>query len=144
MMGAGAISPFKKYIPEHCDGCCIWQSQWKVGAYDRHYQDGMARHIIWGLHANHKNVHHYVHISHLFQSAELSIVLFLNLLCNWVAGVEISSVTKWELWWADLMGCLEMGCWTVIKSLHVKIILLDKQELIQEIQVCSWHTNEQP
>ena len=33
------------------------------------------------------------------------------------------------------MGCLEMGCWTVIKSFHVKIILLDKQELIQEIQV---------
>jgi len=32
------------------------------------------------------------------------------------------------------MGCLEMGCWTVIKSFHVKIILLDKQELIQEIQ----------
>lgn len=27
-----------------------------------------------------------------------------------------------------------MGCWTVIKSFHVKIILLDKQELIQEIQ----------
>ena len=31
--------------------------------------------------------------------------------------------------------CLKMGCWTVIKSFHVKIILLDKQELIQEIQV---------
>jgi len=30
--------------------------------------------------------------------------------------------------------CLKMGCWTVIKSFHVKIILLDKQELIQEIQ----------
>ena len=30
-----------------------------------------------------------------------------------------------------------MGCWTVIKSFHVKIILLDKQELIQEIQVCT-------
>ena len=29
-----------------------------------------------------------------------------------------------------------MGCWTTIKSFHVKIILLDKQELIQEIQVC--------
>ena len=29
-----------------------------------------------------------------------------------------------------------MGCWTVIKSFHVKIILLDKKELIQEIQVC--------
>ena len=28
-----------------------------------------------------------------------------------------------------------MGCWTTIKSFHVKIILLDKQELIQEIQV---------
>ena len=28
-----------------------------------------------------------------------------------------------------------MGCWTVIKSFHVKIILLDKQELIQEVQV---------
>ena len=32
--------------------------------------------------------------------------------------------------------CLKIGCWTVIKSFHVKIILLDKQELIQEIQVC--------
>ena len=31
--------------------------------------------------------------------------------------------------------CLKMGCWTVIKSFHVKIILLDKQELIQEVQV---------
>ena len=28
-----------------------------------------------------------------------------------------------------------MGCWTTIKSFHVKIILLDKQELIQEVQV---------
>ena len=34
--------------------------------------------------------------------------------------------------------CLKMGCWTVIKSFHVKIILLDKQELIQEIQVSSF------
>ena len=30
-----------------------------------------------------------------------------------------------------------MGCWTTIKSFHVKIILLDKQELIQEVQVGS-------
>ena len=35
--------------------------------------------------------------------------------------------------------CLKMGCWTVIKSFHVKIILLDKQELIQEIQVRGCH-----
>lgn len=55
-----------------------------------------------------------------------------------------------EWCWSDLGGvgdeeetgvmrsvkeCLKMGCWTVIKSFHVKIILLDKQELIQEIQV---------
>ena len=32
-----------------------------------------------------------------------------------------------------------MGCWTTIKSFHVKIILLDKQELIQEIQVSYIH-----
>ena len=49
-------------------------------------------------------------------------------------------------WWArvgdeetarmrSVKECLKMGCWTVIKSFHVKIILLDKQELIQEIQV---------
>ena len=32
--------------------------------------------------------------------------------------------------------CLKMGCWTIIKSFRVKIRMLDKQELIQEIQVC--------
>ena len=31
-----------------------------------------------------------------------------------------------------------MGSWTVIKSFHVKIILLDKQELCQEIQLSSF------
>ena len=36
---------------------------------------------------------------------------------------------------------LKMGCWTTITSFHVKIILLDKQELIQEVQVLiSSHT----
>ena len=39
--------------------------------------------------------------------------------------------------------CLKMGCWTVIKSFHVKIILLDKQELIQEIQVSLVLVNHQ-
>ena len=31
-----------------------------------------------------------------------------------------------------------MGSFTVIKSFHVKIILLDKQELIQEIQLSTF------
>jgi hypothetical protein len=33
------------------------------------------------------------------------------------------------------MGWLRMGCLPSNKSFHVKILLLDKQELIQEIQV---------
>lgn len=38
----------------------------------------------------------------------------------------------------QVLGCIKMGCWTQsIKTFHVKIILLDKQEKIQEIQVSS-------
>ena len=35
----------------------------------------------------------------------------------------------------SVLEYLKMGCWTTITSFHVKIILLDKQELIQEVQV---------
>jgi hypothetical protein len=44
------------------------------------------------------------------------------------------------------MGWMSMGCLHSNKSFHVKILLLDKQELIQEIQVLSppSHSVEHP
>lgn len=48
-------------------------------------------------------------------------------------------LTSWFIF--QVLGCGKMGCWTTIKSFHVKIILLDKQELIQEIQVCDVMTH---
>ena len=54
-----------------------------------------------------------------------------------MAGLPLTKSSQnasWSIF--QVLGCCKMGCWTTIKSFHVKIILLDKQELIQEIQVC--------
>lgn len=40
------------------------------------------------------------------------------------------------------MGWADIGCLASKKSFHVKIILLDKQELIQEVQVININLNK--
>ena len=87
----------------------------------------------------------------------------LNVCCSMVmwAGTQASIVVEtctgsykcqgcyarianvWQLSeWVSEMGWMGMGCLSPAKSFHVKIILLDKQELIQEVQVIIINLNK--